>query len=132
MNEHQCAGCCYCCQFTTVFLASFLRRMAALIVSHLPQNNSLFRQLGILVMWLESLKKREAMNCFHSQLHITSGIMFLKISSAVHLCILGFPYMVNVFAAVQTLSLGAPECLCLMLLYGFEFRTSTALMFDLG
>lgn len=39
--------------------------------------------------------------------------------------------MANVFAIVQALSLGAMECLWAVLLYGFEFRTASVLMFDL-
>lgn len=39
--------------------------------------------------------------------------------------------MVNVFAGVQALSLGAMECLHSLLLYGFKFRIVKVLMFDL-
>lgn len=38
----------------------------------------------------------------------------------------------NVFAIVQALSLGAMECLWLVLLYGLEFHSATVLMFNLG
>lgn len=57
--------------------------------------------------------------------------MFLKISNAFPMYFLGFPYMVNVFAKVQALSLGAKECLWGLLLYGFEFQTVRVSMFDL-
>lgn len=50
--------------------------------------------------------------------------MFLKILNALRLYFVMFPCMVNVFAIVQALSLGAMECLWDMLLYGFEFRTA--------
>lgn len=111
--------------------AAFLRCMTTLIVSHLPQNNPLFRQLGILVMWFASFKYEEE-KTFYFQLQIISRVMFLKISNATLLYFLGFPYMVNVFAIVQALSLGAMECLRVVLLHGFEFRTARVLMFDLG
>lgn len=63
---------------------------------------------------------------------IISTVMFFKISNAKLMCYLGFSYMVNVFAIVQALSLGAMECLWVILLYGLEFRTARELMFDLG
>lgn len=44
---------------------------------------------------------------------------------------LGFPFIVNVFAVVQALTLGVMECLWCVLLYGFEFQTVKVLMFDL-
>lgn len=39
--------------------------------------------------------------------------------------------MVNVFAIVQALSLGAEECPRVVFLYGFEFRTASMPLFDL-
>lgn len=55
-----CAVCRNLCQFKMVFPAAFRRHLTTLIVSHLPQNNLLFRQLGILVMRFCKLQVRES------------------------------------------------------------------------
>lgn len=44
------------CQSKMVFRAAFLRYMTTVIVSRLPRNNLLFRQLGILALWFASFK----------------------------------------------------------------------------
>lgn len=103
--------------------------LTSLIVSHLTQNNLLFWQLGILVMWFTSWRMQR--HAFIPNSRSSSRIMILKLANAVLMYFLVFPYMMNVFTIVQALSLGAMECLQGLLLYGFEFRTVKVLMFDL-
>lgn len=96
------AVCSYHCQFKMVFLAAFLRYITTSIFSHLPQNILLFWQLGILVMWFASFKQAEAKTGFYSQIQIILRVMLLKISNAIPMYFLGFPYMLNVFAIVRS------------------------------
>lgn len=96
-----------------------------LIVSHLPQNNLIFWELGILVM---CFVRRCGILVFPNPIKYGVG---KKIPNAVLMYFLEFPYIQHVFLIVQALSLSAMECLRSVLLYGFKFRTAKVLMFDL-
>lgn len=100
--------------------------LTRLIVSHLPQNNLIFWQLGILVMWF---LRRCSMLVFPNSR--SSNIVLVKIPNAVLLYFLEFPYIQHAFIIVQAFSLSAMECLRSVLLHGFKFRTAKVLMFDL-
>lgn len=84
------------------FPAVSLRQITTLIVSHLPQNNLLFRHLGILIMWFESLKEEEAKSCFYPQSQLTFKVMLLKNVSVKPWYFQGFPCMVSVFIVPLT------------------------------
>ena len=130
MSDHHC---CYHCQFKTVFFCCFSKAYDHFDCQPFTTKQSACSTVGYFGNVVSRLQVGGGKGtCFYSQPQIISRIMFLKISNAITLSFLGFPYMVNVFAIVQALSLGAMECLWVVLFYGLEFRTARVLMFDLG